>query len=120
MSQEVIVHGHMSLLSHQESGKEKVSHSTLPYLLPIIPMSAYSANLLNESPANTPPASSPLQIPFNPVPTTIAPQYSLLSPQTTLNTLTTQSNLNETIHAIAYGLISTVHNQEVIHTLESK
>jgi hypothetical protein len=28
MSQEVMVHGHMSLLSHQESGKEKVCHNT--------------------------------------------------------------------------------------------
>jgi hypothetical protein len=32
MSQEVIVHGHMSLLSHQESGKENVSCSTTPPL----------------------------------------------------------------------------------------
>jgi hypothetical protein len=30
MSQEVIVHGHVSLLSHQESGKEKVSRNSSP------------------------------------------------------------------------------------------
>jgi hypothetical protein len=31
MSQEVLVHSHMSLLSHQESGKEKVSHNSIPH-----------------------------------------------------------------------------------------
>jgi hypothetical protein len=42
------------------------------------------------------------------------------SPQTTLNALTTQTDLNETAHTITYRLISTVHNREVLHTLEFK
>jgi hypothetical protein len=60
----------------------------LPYSLPVTPMSNYSANASNESPNQTLPHSLPLPIPFNPVQTTIAPQYPLLSPQTTLNALT--------------------------------
>jgi hypothetical protein len=68
-------------------------------------MSNYSANASNKSPNQTPPHSPPLPIPFNPVQTIIAPQYLLLSPQMTLNTLTNQTDLNETVHAIAYGLV---------------
>jgi hypothetical protein len=83
-------------------------------------MSDYSANASNESPNQTPPHSPLLPILFNPVQTTIAPQYPPLSPQTALNALTTQMDLNQTVHAIAYGLISTVHNREVLHALESK
>ena len=92
----------------------------LPYLLPVMPMSDYSVNPSNKSPNQTLPHSPPLLIPFNPVQTTIAPQYPPLSPQTALNVLTTQTDLNETVHAIAYGLVSTIHNREVLHTLESK
>jgi hypothetical protein len=83
-------------------------------------MSDYSTNASNKSPNQTPPHSLPLLIPFNPVQTTIAPQYPPLSPQTALNALTTQMDLNKTVHAIAYELISTMHNQEVLHALESK
>jgi hypothetical protein len=83
-------------------------------------MSDYSINASNESPNQTPSHSPPLPIPFNLVQTTIAPQYLPLSLQTALNALTTQMNLNETIHTITYGLISTVHNREVLHTLKSK
>jgi hypothetical protein len=83
-------------------------------------MSDYSVNTSNELPSQTPPHSPPLPIPFNPVQTTIAPQYPPLSPQTALNALTTQMDLNETICAIAYGLVSTIHNREVLHALESK
>jgi hypothetical protein len=83
-------------------------------------MSDYSANASNESPNQTPPHSPLLPILFNPVQTTIAPQYPPLSPQTALNALTTQMDLNETVHAIAYRLVSTVHNREVLHALKSK
>jgi hypothetical protein len=92
----------------------------LPYSLPVTPMSDYSINTSNKSPNQIPPHSPPLPIPLNPVQTTIAPQYLPLLPQTALNTLTTQMDLNKTICTIAYGLISTVHNREVLHALESK
>jgi hypothetical protein len=82
----------------------------IPYLLPTTPMSAYSNNPSNESPASIPPTSPLLPIPFNLVQTIIAPQYPLLSPKTALNALTTQTDLNEMVCAITYGLISTVHN----------
>jgi hypothetical protein len=49
-----------------------------------------------------------------------SPQYPLLSPQTALNALTTQTDLNETVPTITYGLVSTIHNREVLHALESK
>jgi len=61
-----------------------------------------------------------LPIPFNPVATTVVPTYPPLSPQTALNVLASQPDLNETIRAIAYGLVSTVHNREVVHALQSK
>ena len=83
-------------------------------------MSNYSVNPSNESPATTPPQSPILPIPFNPVPTTVVPTYPLLSPQTAINILASQPNLNETVRAIAYGLISTVHNCKVLHALQSK
>jgi hypothetical protein len=84
-----------------------------------------SVNLSNESPASTTPSSPILPIPFNPVadPTTIAqltPNYTPVSPQTAVNILATQPNLNETVRAIAYGLVSTVHHCEVTHALETK
>jgi hypothetical protein len=84
-----------------------------------------SANLSNESPASTTPSSPILPIPFNPVanPKAIAqlvPNYTPVSPQTAVNILATQPDLNETVRAIAYGLVSTVHRREVTHTLETK
>jgi len=83
-------------------------------------MSDYSINASNESPATMPPQSPILPIPFNPVPTTVVPAYPLLSPQTAINVLASQPDLNETVRAIAYGLVSTVHNREVLHALQSK
>jgi len=77
---------------------------------PQMSMSDYSINPSNESPATTPPQSPPLPIPFNPVATTVVPAYPPLSPQTAINILASQPNLNETVRAIAYGLVSTVHN----------
>jgi hypothetical protein len=84
-----------------------------------------SVNLSNESPASTMPSSPCLPIPFNPVadPATIAqlaPNYTPVSPQTVVNILTTQPDLNEMVCAIAYGLISTIHRREVAHALETK
>jgi hypothetical protein len=71
------------------------------------------------------PSSPILPIPFNPItdPATIgqlAPNYTPVSPQTAVNILATQPNLNETVRAIAYGLISTVHRRKVAHALETK
>jgi hypothetical protein len=83
-------------------------------------------NLSNESPASTTPSSPCLPIPFNPVADTtaeiasLAPNYIPVSPQTVVNILATQPNLNETVRVIAYGLVSTVHRQEVAHMLETK
>jgi hypothetical protein len=37
-----------------------------------------------------------------------------------VNILATQPDLNETVRAIAYGLVSTVHRREVAHALETK
>jgi hypothetical protein len=84
-----------------------------------------SVNLSNESPTSTTPSSPILPILFNPVadPATIAqiaPNYSPVSPQTAVNILATQPNLNKTVRAIAYGLVSTVHRCEVTHALETK
>jgi hypothetical protein len=84
-----------------------------------------SANLSNESPASSTPSSPRLPIPFNPVASTadiatLAPNYVPVSPQTAVNILTTQPDLNETVHTIAYRLISTVHHWEVAHALETK
>jgi len=83
-------------------------------------MSDYSVNLSSESPATTLPQSPALPIPFNPVPATVVPTYPLLSPQTAINVLASQPDLNKTVRAIAYGLVSTVHNREVLHALQSK
>jgi len=83
----------------------------------------YSVNpsdVSNQSPANTPPQSLILPIPFNPVATIVIPSYPLLSPQMAINVLATQPDLNDTIQAIAYGLVSTIHNREVAHALQSK
>jgi hypothetical protein len=84
-----------------------------------------SVNLSNESPASTTPSSPILPILFNPVadPAAIAqlaPNYTPVSLQTVVNILATQPNLNETVRAIAYGLVSTVHRCEVAHALETK
>jgi hypothetical protein len=43
-----------------------------------------------------------------------------VSPQTAVNILATQPDLNETVCVIAYGLVSTVHRHEVAHALETK
>src|SRR6266850_4431991 len=83
-------------------------------------MSDYSINASNESPATTLPQTPILLIPFNPVATTVVPTYPPLSPQTALNVLASQPNLNETIQAITFGLVSTVHNHKVVHTLQTK
>src|SRR6267142_5703286 len=83
-------------------------------------MSDFSVNASNESPATTLPQSPIFPIPFNPVPTTVVLTYPPLSPQTAINVLASQPDLNETIRAIAYGLFSTVHNREVLHALQSK
>jgi hypothetical protein len=84
-----------------------------------------SVNLSNESPASTTLSSPRLPIPFNPVADTatiaqLAPNYTPVSPQTAVNILATQPDLNETVRVIAYGLISTVHRREVTHALETK
>jgi hypothetical protein len=84
-----------------------------------------SANLSNESPASTTPSSPHLPILFNLVTDTadlmsLAPNYIPVLPQTVVNILTTQPDLNETVHAIAYGLVSTVHHREVAYALETK
>jgi hypothetical protein len=84
-----------------------------------------SVNLSNESPASTTPSSPILPIPFNPIadPAAIAqlaPNYTPVSPQTVVNILATQPDLNETVRAIAYGLVSTVHRCEVAHALKTK
>jgi hypothetical protein len=84
-----------------------------------------SVNLSNESPASTTPSSPRLPIPFNPVADTaaiaqLAPNYTPVSPQTAVNILATQPDLNEMVRAIAYGLVSTVHHREVTHALETK
>jgi hypothetical protein len=70
--------------------------------------------------------SSPhLPIPFNPVADTaaitqLAPNYTPISPQTAINILMTQPDLNKTVRAIAYGLVSTIHRREVAHALKTK
>jgi hypothetical protein len=52
--------------------------------------------------------------------TQLTPNYTPVSPQTAVNILATQPDLNETVHAIAYGLVSTIHRREVAHALETK
>jgi hypothetical protein len=84
-----------------------------------------SVNLSNESPASTTPSSPILPIPFNPVTdpaaiTQLAPNYTPVSPQTAVNILATQPDLNKMVRAIAYGLVSTVHRREVTHALKTK
>jgi hypothetical protein len=71
------------------------------------------------------PSSPILPIPFNPVVDAatiaqLAPNYTPVSPQTAVNILATQPDLNETVRTIAYGLVSTVHRREVAHALETK
>jgi hypothetical protein len=84
-----------------------------------------SVNLSNESPASTTPSLPRLPILFNPVASaadiaTLAPNYTPVSPQTAVNILATQPDLNETVCTIVYGLVSTVHRHEVAHALETK
>jgi hypothetical protein len=84
-----------------------------------------SVNLSNESPTSTTPSSPHLPIPFNPVAditaiAQLAPNYTPVSLQTAVNILATQPDLNETVRAIAYRLVSTVHRQEVAHALKTK
>jgi|SRR6266850_5289765 len=64
---------------------------------PHMSMSDYLVNVSNESPATTPPQSPILPIPFNPVTTTAIPTYPPLSPQTVINVLASQPDLNETV-----------------------
>src|SRR6266850_834252 len=80
----------------------------------------FSINPSCKSPNTTLPQSPTLPIPFNPVTTAAVPTYPPLSPQTAINVLASQPDLNKTIRAIAYGLVSTIHNWEVLHTLQSK
>ena len=84
-----------------------------------------SINLSNESPASTMPSSPILPIPFNPVANPadimqLAHNYTPISLQTAVNILATQPDLNETVRAIAYGLVSTVHCRKVTHALKTK
>jgi hypothetical protein len=84
-----------------------------------------SVNLSNESPASTTPSSPILPIPFNPVVDTaaiaqLAPNYTPVSPQTVVNILATQPDLNKMVRAIAYSLVSTIHHCKVAHALETK
>jgi hypothetical protein len=84
-----------------------------------------SVNLSNESPASTTPSLPRLPIPFNPITNTtdiasLAPNYVPVLPQTAVNILATQPDLNKTVRAIAYRLVSTVHRREVTHVLETK
>jgi hypothetical protein len=84
-----------------------------------------STNLSNESPASTTPSSPILPIPFNPVADApalaqLAPNYTPVLLQTAVNILATQPDLNETVRAIAYGLVSTIYRREVAHALETK
>ena len=63
--------------------------------------------------------SPTLPIPFCAPPNTvhIEPSFPPISPQTALAVLATQDDLNDAICAIAFGLISTIHNCEVLHGL---
>jgi hypothetical protein len=84
-----------------------------------------SVNLSNESPASTTPSLPILPIPFNPIADAaaiaqLAPNYTPVLLQTAVNILATQPDLNETVRAIAYGLVSTVHRRKVAHALETK
>jgi hypothetical protein len=84
-----------------------------------------SVNLSNESPASTTPSSPRLPISYNPLAnaasiTQLTPNYTPVSPQTAVNILTTQPDLNKMVCAIAYSLVSTVHRREVAHALETK
>jgi hypothetical protein len=84
-----------------------------------------SANLSNESPTSSTPSFPCLLIPFNPIANPadiaqLAPNYVPVSPQTAVNILATQPDLNEMVRAIVYGLISTVHCRKVAHALETK
>jgi hypothetical protein len=71
------------------------------------------------------PSSPHHPIPFNPVTDAaataqLASNYTPVSPQTAVNILATQPDLNEMVHTIAYGLVSTVHRREVAHVLETE
>src|SRR6267142_3023888 len=110
---------HSKLEFHPYAYIDFAVHAPFPQT-PQTSMSDYSVNPSCKSPNTTPPQSPPLLIPFNPVTTTTIPTYPPLLPQTVINVLANQPNLNETIQAITYGLVSTVHNQEVLHTLQSK
>jgi hypothetical protein len=84
-----------------------------------------SVNLSNESLTSTTLSLPILPIPFNPITDAaaiaqLAPNYTPVSPQTVVNILATQPDLNEMVRTIAYGLVSTVHRREVAHALETK
>jgi hypothetical protein len=83
-----------------------------------------SVNLSNESPASTTPSLPHLPIPFNPVANAatiaqLAPNYTPISPQTAVNILATQPDLNEMVRAIAYGLVSTAERSPMRSRLRS-
>ena len=88
---------------------------------PCIPqsMSDYSINVSNKSPVFTPPRSPTLPIPFRAPQNMvhIEPSFPPISPQTALAVLAMQDDLNDAVCAIAFGLISTIHNREVLHGL---
>jgi hypothetical protein len=84
-----------------------------------------SVNLSNESLTSTTLSLPILPIPFNPITDAaaiaqLASNYTPVSPQTVVNILATQPDLNETVRTIAYGLVSTIHRREVAHALETK
>ena len=75
-------------------------------------MSDYSINVSNKSPASTLPCSTTLPLPFctpkNAVHIKLG--FAPISPQTALAALVTQDGLNDAVHTITYGLVSTIHN----------
>src|SRR5487761_445387 len=79
---------------------------------------AGSINLSNESPASLPPLS-PSTTAIPPEPLTPSSQQPL-SPQTALNILASQPDIDNTIQAIAYGLVATIHNRDVISHLQNE
>ena len=79
---------------------------------------AGSTNLSNESPARSPPLS-PSTTAVPPEPFTPGSQRPL-SPQTALNILATQPDIDTTVRAIAYGLVATIHNRDVINHLQNE
>ena len=82
-------------------------------------MSDYSINRSHKSPASTLPRSPTLPIPFHAPKDMVhvKPGFPPISPQTALTVLASQEDLNDTVHTITFGLISTVYNHEVLYGL---